>query len=220
MYVPPWQHLLIFVSTSPFEIGLISLSLHLLLERTVLPVSTCLESWIWPNVTRVGACALVWWNLDSQCCEVQPVAHTLEPDARLQPPALVSLSGSLCQFKLTSRQIVSSPHGIALPFHKPLFPGYLYPPPILPLPLCTTTRISSHETSMWNVVGRLRLTPCHSLRSFLCLLYQTSCFTCAALSPHLCSLYKLWQSVIPSSRRMISPGGSLIETYAWGFMCR
>lgn len=62
---------------------------------------------------------------------------------------------------------------------------------LLPLPLRSTTLISSHETSMWNAVGRLCLTPCRSIRSFLCLLLQTSCCTCAALSPHLRSLDKL-----------------------------
>lgn len=115
-------------------------------------------------------------DLFSDLSSIVKYDHTSSwSNAVFHPQAIVSLSGSLRQLKLTTRKIVSSPHAVtsaSLPSPSLQAPhSRVFISPVLPLPLCSTTLISSHETSMWNVVRWLSLTRCHSIPSFLCLLF-------------------------------------------------
>lgn len=115
--------------TTPANFSFYFSGLNLFSSWIVLCIKFLLESgsavcehvaaWIRLNVARVGTCTksgvailqLVW----IQCCEVRLRTRAPGPDTCLQPQALVSLSGSRRQLKLTTRQMVSSPHGITPP---------------------------------------------------------------------------------------------------------
>lgn len=116
----------------------------------------------------------------------------------------MSFPGSLWQLKPTSRQIVSSPHTItssSFPSPRPTSPySRVFLSPLLPLPLCCTTLISSHETSLWNVVRWLRLTRCHFIPNSLYLsILQLPVITLLVTSP-LCSFSRSIKKTLPNSK--------------------
>lgn len=169
---------LYFCQTASSPKGRLSL---ISLTITIFLVST--NVLVWQNYRKLWAVAMFSeWpllngflsDLFSDLNSIVKYDHTPSWSNAVFHP-VVSLSGSLRQLKLTARKIVSSPHTItsaSLPSPSLQAPhSRVFISPVLPLPLCSTTLISSHETSMWNVVRWLSLTQCHSIPSFLCLLF-------------------------------------------------